>query len=372
MKEQKGITLIALVVTIVVLLILAAVSIATLTGKNGILTQAQNAKEETEKASVIEQAQTDILGEQAEKRSGNITEKDLKEVLEKYFENVPEKLPEDLTTLELKSKEEYGGHLINVSKIYSGTLEKEKEPIEIAESYTANFADMNDDGVAEGIIYADLAVGGSGKWNNDSWSNYSYEAETGLKEYYIKNENYTEPKFGNVSGKLIAPIEGTSGKDRFYVMELEDINPGTYYCWYDAAYGKLNGMVNTDYNDFGNGKENTEYVMNKFDLGEAEGGWGSQNDNETYDDMWGVEELRNKVNEGWFVPSKAEWAAFGDMATKKLSLTTSNYSTYGLSDWYWSSSQYDTGRAYYARFDLGNIGYNGVNYYYYVRLSATF
>lgn len=37
MKKQKGITLIALVITIIVLLILAGISIATLTGENGIL-----------------------------------------------------------------------------------------------------------------------------------------------------------------------------------------------------------------------------------------------------------------------------------------------------------------------------------------------
>ena len=48
--SKKGITLIALIVTIVVLLILAGVSIATLTGDNGLLTKAQQAKEENEKA----------------------------------------------------------------------------------------------------------------------------------------------------------------------------------------------------------------------------------------------------------------------------------------------------------------------------------
>ena len=47
-KNMKGITLIALVITIVVLLILAGVSISMLTGQNGILTQVQNAKKETE------------------------------------------------------------------------------------------------------------------------------------------------------------------------------------------------------------------------------------------------------------------------------------------------------------------------------------
>ena len=54
-KDMKGITLIALVITIIVLLILAGVSIATLTGQNGILTQSQNAKEQTENSNNWEQ-----------------------------------------------------------------------------------------------------------------------------------------------------------------------------------------------------------------------------------------------------------------------------------------------------------------------------
>ena len=53
-KQEKGITLIALVVTIVVLLILAAVSISMLGGENGIITQAQNAKLETRGGEVEE------------------------------------------------------------------------------------------------------------------------------------------------------------------------------------------------------------------------------------------------------------------------------------------------------------------------------
>lgn len=54
MKNQKGITLIVLVVTIIVLLILAGVSIATLTGDSGILTQASTAKIENRGAAVQE------------------------------------------------------------------------------------------------------------------------------------------------------------------------------------------------------------------------------------------------------------------------------------------------------------------------------
>lgn len=54
LKNRKGITLIALVITIIVLLILAGVTIATLTGENGILMQAGKAKENTKKAQYIE------------------------------------------------------------------------------------------------------------------------------------------------------------------------------------------------------------------------------------------------------------------------------------------------------------------------------
>ncbi len=54
-KKEKGITLIALVITIIVLLILAGVTIAALTGDNGILAKAQQAINEYNKGSSDEQ-----------------------------------------------------------------------------------------------------------------------------------------------------------------------------------------------------------------------------------------------------------------------------------------------------------------------------
>lgn len=59
-KQDKGITLIALVITIIVLLILAMVSIATLTGENGVLTKANTAQKENEIVEAKEQAKLDI------------------------------------------------------------------------------------------------------------------------------------------------------------------------------------------------------------------------------------------------------------------------------------------------------------------------
>ena len=60
-KTNKGITLIALVITIIVLLILAGVTIAMITGENGILTKANNSKNETAKAAAKEKVQTEVM-----------------------------------------------------------------------------------------------------------------------------------------------------------------------------------------------------------------------------------------------------------------------------------------------------------------------
>ena len=54
MKNNKGITLVALVVTIVVLLILAGVSINMVLGENGIVTKAKDARDKTKQAQANE------------------------------------------------------------------------------------------------------------------------------------------------------------------------------------------------------------------------------------------------------------------------------------------------------------------------------
>ena len=71
-QKNKGITLIALVITIIVLLILAGVTISTLTGENGILTKATTAKNQT----IISQDEEMIELEQISK----ITELTIEEI----------------------------------------------------------------------------------------------------------------------------------------------------------------------------------------------------------------------------------------------------------------------------------------------------
>ena len=105
-KEAKGITLIALVITIIVLLILAGVTIATLTGDNGILNQAGKAKDKTTEAESIERVQVEVAGsygldgtidkDQLNKNLGNIA--GLK-IGESNFggENIVKELPATVT-----------------------------------------------------------------------------------------------------------------------------------------------------------------------------------------------------------------------------------------------------------------------------------
>ena len=81
-KEKKGITLIALVITIIVLLILAGVSIAMLTGQNGILTQAQNSKTVTENKSAEEKVKLAVMGARAD--DGTLTVGKLRTELANY------------------------------------------------------------------------------------------------------------------------------------------------------------------------------------------------------------------------------------------------------------------------------------------------
>ena len=120
-KENTGITLIALVVTIIVLLILAGISIATLTGENGLLTKANTAKEQTEIADAKEQAKIDITAEIAERieagRSIDLRDSDIQQILTgKEYVSKEEGQPGKNSFKTRKS-----GYEIPYSDLYKGT-----------------------------------------------------------------------------------------------------------------------------------------------------------------------------------------------------------------------------------------------------------
>lgn len=69
-KQNKGITLVSLVVTIIILIILAGVSINAILGENGIITIAKQAKENMQKVQTDEQGQLNELYMQIEEEGG--------------------------------------------------------------------------------------------------------------------------------------------------------------------------------------------------------------------------------------------------------------------------------------------------------------
>ena len=85
MKTQKGITLVTLVITIIVLIILAGISINTLVGKDGIITKAQQAKENTILAQEEEEKQLNQLYYELE-NAGKITESGDEIILNDFME----------------------------------------------------------------------------------------------------------------------------------------------------------------------------------------------------------------------------------------------------------------------------------------------
>ena len=115
-KSKKGITLIALVITIIVLLILAGVTIATLTGDNGILTKAQSAKTQNDKATVKEKVDLAIAASLDE--TGKINLEQLKANLNNVDGIKP--IEEDLTDSSFPLEVTVDGTKVTITKDSNG------------------------------------------------------------------------------------------------------------------------------------------------------------------------------------------------------------------------------------------------------------
>lgn len=87
-----------------------------LSGDNSILQRATDAKEVTDKAQVIEQARLDILGKIAEKKGANVSDIDVKAILDEYFEGVPSKFTDLNQIVTTKS----GKYEVKLSEVLNG------------------------------------------------------------------------------------------------------------------------------------------------------------------------------------------------------------------------------------------------------------
>ena len=324
---ERGITLLALIITVVIMLILAAVTINVTLGDGGLVQQARLAAERTQNAAEKEQAEIDSLQQEL----ANILAED-----------------SEITPPEPGGNNETGGD-----------IEEPEEPsISDTETQVANYADVDGNGTVDGVIYADLAIGGSGQWT-DSDGTYTIPKGSNFKKYKVTQESYSG-SFG--TGKVIAPVSGSSGNERFYVMALSNVDSNTH-TWYSSANGDMNDYATYTSGEFGAGEQNTAKMITKWNSS----GYGSQNSN----DMWGLSAVQSGTwngSSGWYVPSRGEWSAFAD----QLDITKENYPSKGLSSNCWSSSQYSARSAWYANFFYGTFDFYDVNNLTYVRLGTTF
>ena len=160
--KEKGITLIALVITIIVLLILAGVTIATLTGDNGILTKATEAKDKTEEGEEEEKVKLSVAGALAKDNGGEIKEGYLDEELASQF-------GEKGTDYNLEGSGLFTVTIIKSGRIYlineDGTMEEtvKREGIEVGD-YVNYVPDTN----TEGYTTDKLSSAITGSSNNTS------------------------------------------------------------------------------------------------------------------------------------------------------------------------------------------------------------
>lgn len=206
-QENKGITLVALVVTVVVLLILAGVTITALTGDNGILSQVARAKQENEKAGIIEEIKLDIATKQAD-NLGSINEDEFYEILSKYG------VIRDNETILTTTK---GNYEILISDIYSGNIESSlvTTPIESWE-YT----------IYNNIVILDKYIGSDSKIKVPSTFTIDGTTyNTGLNSSgYASSENYSGPF---VMNELIEIVKFGEGIKIYYKHPTGEVTVAT-------------------------------------------------------------------------------------------------------------------------------------------------
>ena len=164
-KENKGVTLIALAVTIIVMLILAGVTISLMQGNSGIISKADESKSQTERKEVIEKAKMTVSEKVVNNGGNELTRSELKEILEQYFINVPEDYT--LETI-LRTKEENGKYEIKVSEIYDRDIMTENEETDDSTEVVPPTSSTNVENGNSGNTGS--STGGTGNTNSESTS----------------------------------------------------------------------------------------------------------------------------------------------------------------------------------------------------------
>ena len=205
-QKNKGITLIALVITIIILLILAGITIATLTGENGLFARAKQAKEETEKAQVDEKIKLALLEATIESETGSANYSSI----EDYIEILNKQEGIDIET---QDSEEYDKEIVMNDKYVYGINQDENG--EIKTEYI---------GIVGKLLPSIKLVNISNTTNTISIEVTTKRNEGGKLEYYIKEEGETEYTLKSSQEGTQYTYEGLT-QDKKYNIKVVAIAP---------------------------------------------------------------------------------------------------------------------------------------------------
>ena len=254
-NNKNGITLIALVITIIVLLILAGVALAMLSGENSVLKRSAQAKESTDRAQIIEEAKVEILGNVAG-NEGRISETDAKEILGKYFNGVPE----DLSELETNMTTKNGGYGVKLKEVLGNTtiagsapveekLTEDNHPGTIPYKPSESFKKVAETNLDDGLVITD-AVDSNGKSTGNEYvwievPNNKLEGASSVTNGPDYSSVTSSTDYTNIESALIAYVTS----DLLTGTGSDDYNTGRIGWkdeWYDGSGKNASSSSNTN------------------------------------------------------------------------------------------------------------------------------
>ena len=226
-KKEKGITLIALVITIIVLLILAGVSINMVLGDDGIIENAKKAEEESEKADEKEIIETEIL--------------------ERKMEATIKQTGIDITNLEKDLKEKLGNKDVEVETEEDGTITIKTEKETYTVSATGNVTRATS--IAKAFIENNVPLGITITGYDISGNPTDYTTD-GKENTAIKDVNTGEIAEGKPQPQTVAKATNITWKymgiEDGKVLIIADVVATTPTMTLGGTGGYLNGVEAID------------------------------------------------------------------------------------------------------------------------------
>ena len=278
LKREKGITLVALVITIIVLLILAGVTLAMVMGDSGIFGKANSAKEKTKLSNAEETIRLEVLENKVKSKTGDaeaLTNDQLKEKIAKKLTEQDYTVAEDNNTVtyyedktiniedyldkESTSKAYNIGDSVTIGSEEFFVISDKGTTVELLAKYVLNSAATEQENKNTTCAFST-----ENYWKNETLPSSSpyfnlntYQAvqnDTGSAVY--KANSYAK-NLGAISGRLLTYEEANSLKDSYSDIIYVTYGASKYY-WLGSArnivgvwtvYGGASRLDNDSFNN---------------------------------------------------------------------------------------------------------------------------